>query len=61
MRHTNYNTNAGAVLDVVYAFHAIPKAFLAEQWVAKGQKQLLTSREPHLVMLRHLALWAARG
>jgi hypothetical protein len=28
---------------VVYADHAIPRAYLAEQWVAKGQQQLLTS------------------
>jgi hypothetical protein len=60
IRHTNHNSN-GAVLAVVYADHAIPKAFLAEQWVAEGQKQLLTTWEPHVVMRKHLALWATRG
>jgi hypothetical protein len=60
IRHTNHDTN-GAVLDVVYADHAIPKAFLAERWVAKGKKQLLTTWEPHVVMRKHLALWATRG
>jgi hypothetical protein len=60
IRHTNQHTD-GAVLDVVYADHAIPRAFLAEQWLAKRQQQLLTSWEPHIVMRNHLAMWAARG
>jgi hypothetical protein len=60
IRHTDHNTD-GAVHDVIYADHAIPKAFLAEQWVAKGQKQLLTTWEPHVVMRKHLALWKSRG
>jgi hypothetical protein len=60
IRHTNQHTD-GAVLDAVYADHAIPESLLAEQWVAKGQKQLLTSWEPHTVMRNHLAMWAARG
>ena len=60
IRHSDHNTD-GAVLDVIYADHAIPKAFLAEQWVAKGQKQLLTTWEPHVVLRKHLALWKSRG
>jgi hypothetical protein len=40
---TPITTADGAVLDVVYADLAMPEAFLAERWVAKGRKQLLTS------------------